>query len=385
MAIIDGVRTTTNINSKRCVVDMADQIALQDPQIGPFITVLKKLQGSVRVLHSPKAEWLEDELLANSGTLSAAIASASNTTLKVNDGSIFRAGDLLNIPSVGENVLITGINGNDLTVIRGYGAGDAASSIASGSQILNLGSAMPENSSDRGAKSTLETAKYNYSQIFRTPVALSNTEAASRLYGGKDRNYQRRKALQEHKRDIAMAMYFGQRKEDTSGSTVRRTMGGMISFISEGNVVAFNQSSATLTYKNFDERVAYQAFLHGSNKKLLIAGPKLYAAINSWAADNLVTQVGKDKVYGLNVRELITSYGSLRVTYDRLLAGPTYSNYGMVIDLDYVRYCHLEGRDTKLNVNIQPPDTDGIIDEYLTECSLEFKCPKAHVLITGAY
>lgn len=385
MTNITGARTTENITQARRVVDMADQICLLDPDIGPFLTILKKLKKDTRKCFSPKVEWLEDQLLANASTITTAISAASETAVAVADGSIFREGDVINVPAVGENMLVTKVSGNTLTVTRGYGTQTAAAAIAAQSQILNLGSAMPENSKDRGAKSTQEAAKFNYTQIFRTPAALSNTEQASKLYGGKDRAYQRRKTMQEHKRDIALALYFGQRKEDTTGGQVRRTMGGLTSYLADGNVIAFDKANAPLTYQDFDERVAYNAFLHGSQNKLLIAGPKLYRAINGWAVNNLVTEVGADQTYGLNVRKLITSYGEMAVVYDKLLAGDTYSGYGMVLDMDYARYCYLDGRDTKLNVDIQNNDVDGVIDEYLTECSLELKCPDAHVLITGAY
>ena len=61
------------------------------------------------------------------------------------------------------------------------------------------------------------------------------------------------------------------------------------------------------------------------------------------------------------------------------------TDYGMVIDPENVRYCHLDGRDTKLKTNIQENDRDGIKDEYLTECSLEVRLPKTHMLLTGCY
>ena len=40
-----------------------------------------------------------------------------------------------------------------------------------------------------------------------------------------------------------------------------------------------------------------------------------------------------------------------------------------LLDMDNVRYVALDGRDTKLRTNIQAPDKDGIMDEYITECS----------------
>ena len=386
MSNITGVRTTTNITQNRRVVDMADKIALLQPNVAPFITVLKKAKNDTRVVYNPKFEWLEDDLLGIR-TLANGAANNTVTSINVDDGSIFRIGDIAKVPSTGECVLITGVSANALTVTRGYGSTNAAA-IADDAEILIIGNAQAENAGAREVKSTQETPCYNYTQIFRTPVSLSNTENASKLYGGKDQNYQRAKALIEHKRDIANALYFGQRKEDTSGNTPRRTMGGILEFLSGASQVqSFASSGGTaLTYNNFDAMVAQKVFAYGSQEKLLVAGPKLAAMINSWAVSDLVTDVGKDKTYGMRVKNLITSYGDLKVIYDPLLAeAETYSGYGFVLDMENVRYVYLNGRDTKLNTNIQNNDVDGIMDEYITECSLEFKQPKTHMLLTGCY
>ena len=205
------------------------------------------------------------------------------------------------------------------------------------------------------------------------------------LHGGKDRAYQRRKASLEHKRDIARAMYFGQRKEDMSGGAPRRTMGGLMEFLGNSEHVAFNEATLPITYRNFDAQVAKAAFAHGSGEKLLIAGPYLASAINCWAENKLVSNVDSDTTYGIRVKNLVTTYGDLKVIYDPLLDAGGYSGYGFVIDPENVRYAHLDGRDTKLNIGVQNNDVDGIIDEYLTECSIEVRLPKTHVLISGAY
>lgn len=381
MTNITGARNTNNIASHRLMVDMAKEIALLDPNEGPFLTFLKALQGGSRVVYNPKFEWLEDDLLETWSTVSSAVTTSA-TSVPVADGSIFRAGDVLKLPATGENLLVTAISGNTLTVVRGYGS-TAAAAITADAAILNIGPAMVENSSLRTVKSTQESNGYNYTQIFRTPIALSGTEAASMLHGGRDRSYQRRKASIEHKRDIARALYFGQRKEDLSGAAPRRTMGGLVERLAD-NKVTFNASSNPLSYRNFDNVVAKEAFRHGSQNKLLIAGPNLAAAINSWADKKLVTDVEKD-TFGLRVKNLITTYGDLKVIYDPLLEGAVYGGYGFLLDTENVRYVYLDGRDTKLNVGVQSPDLDGIVDEFLTECSLEVRLPQTHMMITGAY
>lgn len=384
MANIQGVRTTTNIMQERRMVDMAKEIAMLDPNEGPFVTFLKLAKKDSRAVYNPRFEWLEDDLIAGATSLTAAVSSAGASELEVADGGIFRVGDVLHIPGAGENMLVSAVDGDTLTVARGYGSTPAASSIAVASEVLNLGPAMAENSGLRAVLSSEESNAYNYTQIFRTPIALSGTEAASKLHGGKDRAYQRRKASLEHKRDIARAMYFGQRKEDLSGAAVRRTMGGLLEFLG-ANQVGFDSSALPITYRNFDTQVAKRAFAHGGKEKLLIAGPNLASAINNWAENKLVSEVDSAGTFGIRVKNLVTTYGDLKVIYDPLLDGGVYAGYGFILDTENVRYAYLDGRDTKLNINVQNNDIDGVVDEYLTECSLEVRLPETHLLITGAY
>lgn len=383
MTNISGVRTTTNINQDRRVVDMAKRIALLDPNESPFITFLKLAKKDTRIAYSPKIEWLEDDLVGASTLTSADVSiSTASTSISVDDGSIFSVGDLISIPANNVTYRITAVNGNTLTAIQ-FGTEEASGTITSGAVVLKMGNAMAENSRAPEAKTTQTATCFNYTQIFRTTVALSGTEMASKLYGGNDRDYQRRKGSLEHKRDIARAMYFGKRKEDTTGATPRRTMGGLMQFLTE--TTAFDPVAQPLTYTNFDRYVAQPAFSHGSQKKLLICGPALAAAVNGWAFQKVVTEVDPNATFGVRVHKLLTSYGDLMVLYDPLLSDGYHAGHGMVLDMDNIRYVALNGRDTKLHTNIQDNDVDGVIDEYITECSLEVKLPKTHMLITGAY
>ena len=390
MANITGTRDTLNILQNRRVIDMSKDIASLYPNEAPFVTLLKMIKKNSRVAVSPKFEWLEDTLLGNQTAVNnGAGYDAAATSIVVDDASIFRINDIAKVTPTGENILVTAVDTdtNTLTVSRGFGS-TAAADITNDDEVLILGNASTEGSSDRGAKSTQETNAYNYTQIFRTPISLTNTENASELYGGNDRKMQILKASIEHKRDIANAIYFGQRKQVTDATTgrPRRTMGGILEFMAAGSdTCAFDASSNKMTYNNFNKGVAQKLFAHGSNKKLLIAGPKLINAINSWAEKKIVTDVATDTTYGVRVKNLVTSYGDLTVLYDPLLSGATYSAYGFALDMENIRYAFLRGRDTKLYTDIQSNDVDGIVDEYLTECSIEFKQPKTHILITGAY
>lgn len=388
---MSGVRTVYGIGNKetggRVAVDMREQIAQLEPDDAPFITFLRASKKNTRVAHNPKFEWMEDSLTPNGSTLGAAISStsANSVTVATGDGVLFPAGTLILVGA--EVMMVTAVNTstNVLTVVRGFG-GTTAATASSGDPVYIIGNAFAENAKAPDSVSTRVDEKYNYTQIFRTTVELSNTEDKTKLYGGNDRGYQRGKALLEHKRMIAKAFYAGVRSIDATNHTLRTTQ-GLFGFMSE--VQAFSAGSGStdvnLNYKNFDTYVAQKVFRYGSKEKLLISGPRLMTAINSWAMDKVLTDMSTDKSFGMRVKRLNTSYGDLMVVYDPLLADLGHPDYGLVIDTNYVNYVHLDGRDTKLHTNIQDNDVDGIKDEYLTECGLEVRLPKTHMLITGAY
>ena len=56
-----------------------------------------------------------------------------------------------------------------------------------------------------------------------------------------------------------------------------------------------------------------------------------------------------------------------------------HSGYGLCLDLDLCKYCYVD--DTKLEMNIQDNDYDGVKDQYITEAGLMLQGEKAHGLL----
>lgn len=59
------------------------------------------------------------------------------------------------------------------------------------------------------------------------------------------------------------------------------------------------------------------------------------------------------------------------------------ANAAVIIDFPFLKYRHLEGRDTQLLEDRQSPGTDGRTSEYLTECGLELLQDRVHTVIRG--
>jgi hypothetical protein len=381
MAVVTGTRDTRNITQNKIVVDMSDTIALLQPNAEPFMSFLKIAKRNTEVATNPKFEWLEDDLLPRWDAVNNASGyQPSDTSIVVDNSSYFTVNDVVKVPRTGEVLLVTAINTttNTLTVVRGYGV-TAAAALNDDDPLVIIGNANQEGSGTRELKSTQEVPKFNYTQIFKTPFGVTNTENATKMYGGKDLSYQQMKAGVQHKIDMARAFVFGERKEDLSGGKPKRTTGGLLSFLTKNNYDAGGQ----LTQTEFDNNISEVVFKYGSKEKILLASARLLSVINSWAlgrlqVDNLAKQ------YGLEIFKYVTPFGVYNImNYQHILEGAVYGGYGIVIDPEAVKYRPLQGRDTKLETNIQANDEDQRKDQYITEAGLEVRNPEKHAVITG--
>lgn len=380
MAQVIGDRSTTNILSNRLVIDMADKIALLEPNETPFMSFMKIAKKQIRVAKSYKVEWLEDDIGARWDAINnGAGYNSAAVSIVVDNGDYFTAGDIIKVPRTLEVISVTSVSSNTLTIVRAFGTTTAAA-LVDNDPIVIIGNANEEGSGARGIKSTTEVPKFNYTQIWKTPFGVTNTQAATTLYGGKDMDYQRMKKATEHKIDMARSMYFGELKQDTSGTNARRTTKGLLSFLTSNNYDA----GGSLTQSEFDNNISEVVFQHGSKDKILLCGARLLSVINGWALQKLVVNQEAADKYGLKIFEYITPFGTYHLMNDqRLLEGAVYGGYGIVLDPENVKYCPLEGRDTKLETNIQANDADKREDQYITEAALEVKLPQTHAVITG--
>lgn len=377
MPQVQGVRDTLNIQQAKVKIDMSEKIALLQPSAAPLITFLKRAKGNSVAASNPKFSWLEDDLAARWDTVNQANEASVGTSVTVSNGDYFSVGDIVKVPRTGEVMLVTAIATNALTVTRGYGVTTAAL-LNNGDDVVIIGNVNEEGSGTRDIKTTSEIEVFNYTQIFKTPFGVTNTQNATAMYGGNDLAYQQKKKGIEHSVDMARAFYFGEKKLDTSGSKPKRSTGGLLSFLSANNYDA----GGALTQSEFDNNISEVVFKHGSKEKLLLASPRLLSVINGWALGKLEVRQG-EKTFGLAVTRYVTPHGTFQIVSEPLFEGTVYGGYGVVIDPENVKYRALKGRDTKLETNIQNNDEDQRKDQYLTEAGLEVRLPKTHAVITG--
>lgn len=277
-------------------------------------------------------------------------------------------------------VVATGSDTTELTVTRAFGSVATAATVV-GDGLFIVGNVNEENSGARNVNSTRSTPNTNYCQIFKTTIAVSNTEKASNLYGGKDLPYQRAKKGTEHALDIERAFWFGQKKYDTTGTMThpRRSTGGIDEFLTGGTSYVQNQGGP-LTAPDMNTFLR-EGFTYGNSTKMLFAGGIVLQAINEIARGQILTKTG-DTTYGVRISEWQTPFGIVNIVHNPLFV-EEFAGSAYLLDMESYRYRMMEGRDTQLQTNVQAPDVDGEIDQYISEVGLERKQAPRHAVLKG--
>lgn len=375
-----AIGTSTAVLSTQRVLDMADEIALLEPDAAPLTAFMRQMQTG-REAFNPEFSWLED-VLAPKVTAVATGCDASQTGTMIvtaGDGTKIASGDLIKNTSSGEIFLVSSVSTDTPTIVRGFGT-TAGATMNVGDTLLIIGNANAENATIRDIKATQTTRKANYCQIFRTPFGMSRTLKDSKLYGGNYKTYQAKKKGIEHRVEMERQFLFGEPKEQTNSDSGRWATGGLDYFITTNRVDASKQ----VTYPGLVD-LTQTVFRYGNQKRrLCLAAPSIISAVDKFSSERLFLQTSTE-VYGIRVSKVQSSHGDLMLVKHPLLQETAAYNERMfVLDMDKISERPFVNANTKLKQNIQAPSADGEQHEYITQTGLELQNEVAHAVYYNA-
>lgn len=369
--------------------DVADGIFLLDPNENPFTLITRQMgkMTSKVIKHS----WFADELFPEVATVSSTTSvTTTGTTVTVISGDGVRVAvmDIIVVHDSFEQMLVTAISGDDLTVIRDYGQNETgnegwtalATTIATGDSLIIIGNAMTEGSTAPALKATLEVMRNNFCQGFRKPFDITEELLNSALYGEQQLPYQTRKAAIEILRQIEYTNIYGNpyagdglTQNSTPGSRFPATSGGIIHFITE-NAPAENIVSQTELTKAEFLTFIRDGYRYGSRQKVLFAAPLIISAIESWGIADLQTRPD-DTTYGIAVQNWLSAHGETAIINHKILRGQTSTqgNTALLIDMQHLKQVVMNNMDLRLVQNIQANDAMTRKDEWRFTGSIEFK------------
>lgn len=194
--------------------------------------------------------------------------------------------------------------------------------------------------------------------------------------------YQRSKKATEHALDIERAFWFGEKKSDTSGTMghPRRATGGVLEHI-ENNSAYIQNQGGVITAPDFNTFLREGFTYAESPKKTIFAGGIVLQSLNEIARGQIRVRPNETS-YGMKISEWHTPFGMVNIVHNPLFHG-NYSGYGFLLDLKCFKYCYMNNRDTRLETNVQAPDVDGQVDQFVSEVGLMRTQPAKNALLKG--
>ena len=380
MAFTGKATYSAGANLPELAEDVSDLIGI----ISPYETLLLDALGDpLREATSTHHEWLEDELLPNKDAVNDSTFTDPDvdTSFVVDHGSRFRIGDQIQVEGSDELMLVTNVDGNTLTVVRGY-AGTTAKNLAD-NQIINiLGNAALEGSEKPGVRFTSRTRRSNYTQIFAAAVEVSGTHmAASQLGLADEMDYQKQERLRELMRDMENTVINGGQpvSNPQGGDSARRTMRGIIQHLSTN--VFHPGDSGFPTGADLDEAKINYALRQiwgnsNGNVDLIVVGGFQKRMINGFAAESR-RYGANDSTFTDMISVYESDFGVCRIITSRWVP----QDSALLLDSSRVSVLPLAGR----SFHFKPLASGGDYEcgELIGEYTLELRNESAHGLIRG--
>jgi hypothetical protein len=227
----------------------------------------------------------------------------------------------------------------------------------------------------------------NYTQIFKTALEHTRTAMKTRLRTGDQVAEARREALELHSIEMEKAFILGVASARTGANLKpEKTTGGVRSFLSS-NVFDFQHATGgpapwIVAGEAYLDDSLEQVFRYGGDK-ICFCGSGAIQGINKIAKASGQFQLSeKTQSYGIKVIEWVTAFGTLNLKSHPLFTyEPTLRNSMLVVEPRYLKYRYID--DTTYKPDVQQPDLDGELSQYITEAGLELNFEQAHAWFDG--
>lgn len=382
-------RRSYSVRSDRIIQNVLPKILLLDRDImdAGFIVFFNRLP--TKTTKAEKIVWDIDQYLPSSDTLSAAVASTTQTTIPVTNISYFNTNQAWQNTRTLEVLGITGVNAgtSNITVTRGFGTTSAAN-MSSGDTLVRLGTFVGENSTRQTFQSTVPSEVYNYCQQMRMDLSLSERQIKREFENDSELPLQQFKILQEFRMDMDRTFLFMERGRGTDSSGDDYTTTNGLKSIISSNTFAVN---GTLYKSDLDEFMVEQGMRYGSRNKILFASTDVILGFTEMVDQNLSFQVNvapqTGKAFGTEVLKYVAPNGhSMLIVEDRNISN-FYNGEAYLADMNEITRCTFtnNGHTGELHImkNTEDPDDPGVVHTLMGDMGLMYGNEINYASITG--
>jgi hypothetical protein len=322
--------------------------------------------------------WWEEELnpirLQKNGEVASTI-----TTVSVDGGTALDlvVGDILMVEKAAstgysyELVQVTSVaSATTIGVTRAF-AGTTKDTIADDTYLVKVGNAYEEGSTSPPGSARNPTKVTNYLQDFKTAYEQSDWVPPTRVRTGDPLKNDKKRRMFDHSVALEHAFLFGYPAETTGvNSKLLYSTGGLLYFLGANYAatskptIATIDSTLTTTAEDAILNATYQVFDYNTDEsgdeRVVLCGNGFANYLNQAARNATSSRVNFDATisfYGMNLQRWILPQGTLYVkTHPLMNANTRFTNGAFIINPSSIVYRYLNGKDTKMEDNIQAND-----------------------------
>lgn len=256
-------------NVPRDLTDVLSTLVAQQPL---FVKLFPRKQPATSVKH----EWLEDVLKPRS----VAYASYTQTTgtFSVSDTSGWAVGDVVRVKGDPALFVISTITANTSIVVtflasNGSSVDDIGDVGTGAGTLIYDHTPVLQGSTSGPALFSQSGTEYNYTEILRGDVEISNTALATRTYGNENTMpYQLERAMVALARQLNNIALYGHRNASAPSAANAGRAGGLYFFGTQTGGLSVNGSSSALSLKMLND-AAQNILDAGGNPDTVVCGP----------------------------------------------------------------------------------------------------------------
>jgi hypothetical protein len=256
-------------NVPRDLTDVLSTLVAQQPL---FVKLFPRKQPATSVKH----EWLEDVLKPRS------VAYASYTqatgTFSISDTSGWAVGDVVRVKGDPALFVISTITANTSIVVtflasNGSSVDDIGDVGTGAGTLIYDHTPVLQGSTSGPALFSQSGTEYNYTEILRGDVEISNTALATRTYGNENTMpYQLERAMVALARQLNNIALYGHRNASAPSAANAGRAGGLYFFGTQTGGLSVNGGSAALSLKMLND-AAQNILDAGGNPDTVVCGP----------------------------------------------------------------------------------------------------------------
>jgi hypothetical protein len=259
-----------------------------------------------------------------------------------------------------------------------------------------MGNVNPQGSAMPRAVAYDPVEYYNYTQIWRTPLELTNTAIATKLRTGDAYKEAKRECLELHSIEMEKSAIWGIRSTGTGANgKPENTAGGMLWFTrtnASDNVNSYRLNTSYTGQKwlaGGEDWLDYYLSIFfryaPSDKAIAICGDGAMLGIQRLAKNGGSLQLTPaTKSYGIAVTNWLSAFGSIPLKTHPLFSHMASTRNSMIIYCPQnVRFQPLQTRDTKFETDQAEKGVDAKVEGFLTEGTFEFRFPNQFMYLEG--